>query len=293
MSDKQTSGNREQLRRKLARLLVVLAGIILGQVVLYGPSLAGLKILLPLDYLAASGIYLPRTAETAKIEIQNLYASDLVLVSEPSRRFAVSELRAGRIPMWTPYQFSGAPFVWPKFSPFYALQCCAESPIVLAWTQLVGAIVAGLGFYAFCRRVLRVSFWPAAVCAWCYPLTGFFVLWQGYPTGLPVNWLPWLLLAVDKTVRHASPWAPIGLSAVTCLVLVSGQLDVAGQVLLVSGLYGLWCLLDAYRGRWFQRAGTKGGGDACLWLDAGLSAGGALSPAGPGIHANRRSYGTA
>ena len=57
---------------------------------------------------------------------------------------------------------------------------------------------------------------------------------------------------MDKTARRASPWAPIGLSAVTCLVLVSGHLDVAGQVLLVSGLYALWCWLDAYRGRWFK-----------------------------------------
>ena len=253
MSDNQPSANREQVRRKLARLIVVLAGIVLGQAVLYGPSLAGRKVLLPLDFLAGSSIYLPRTAETEKIEVQNPYAGDLVLLFEPSRRFAVSELRAGRIPMWTPYQYSGVPFIWPKFSPFYVLECCAESPNVLAWSQMVAAIVAGLGTYAFCRSVLRVSFWPAAVCAWCYPLTGFFVLWQGYATGLAVYWLPWILLAVDKTVRRARPWAPIGLSAVTALTLVSGHLDVAGQVLLVSGLYALWCLLDAYRGQWFQR----------------------------------------
>jgi hypothetical protein len=34
---------------------------------------------------------------------------------------------------------------------------------------------------------------------------------------------------------------------VTALVLVSGQVDVAGQVLLASGLYALWCLVDARR----------------------------------------------
>jgi hypothetical protein len=232
--------------------VVVLAGIVLGQIVLYGPSLAGWKILLPLDYLTWRQVYLPRTSETEKIEVQNLYAQDLVLLFEPSRRFAVSELRSGRIPMWTPYQYSGAPFIWPKFSPFYALQCCTESPVVLAWTQMVAAIVAGMGFYAFCRRVLRVRFWPAAVCAWCYPLTGFFILWQGYATGMAVYWLPWLLLAVDQTARLTSPWAPVGLSVVTGLTLVSGHMDVAGQVLLMSGLYALWCLLDAYGARCFQ-----------------------------------------
>ena len=112
---------------------------------------------------------------------------------------------------------------------------------MLAWSQLLAAIVAGLGAYMFSRRVLGVSFWPAAIAAWCYPLTGFFVLWQGYATCLPVVWLPWILLAVDRTARGASVLAPIGLSVVTCLVLISGQLDIAGQVLLASGLYGLWC----------------------------------------------------
>ena len=86
--------------------------------------------------------------------------------------------------------------------------------------------------------MLAVSFWPAAIAAWCYPLTGFFVFWQGYPTGLAVYWLPWILLAVDRTVRGKNPVAPVGLSVVTCLVLVSGHLDIAGQVLLASGLYG-------------------------------------------------------
>jgi hypothetical protein len=252
MSDNLASGGEAWAPRRPARLLIVLAGILLGQIILYGPSLSGRKVLLPLDYLAWPPVYLPKTAETEKIEIQNLYASDLVLFCEPLRRFAVSELRAGRIPMWMPHQFSGAPFCWPKLSPFCALQFCTKSPVVLAWTQLVAAIVAGMGAYIFCQRVLRVSFWPAATCAWCYPLTGFLILWQGYPQALVVYWLPWILLAVDKTVRRASPWAPIGLSAVTCLVLVSGHLDVAGQVLLVSGLYGLWCLLDAHRGGWFQ-----------------------------------------
>jgi hypothetical protein len=167
--------------------------------------------------------------------------------------------------MWAPYHFAGAPFTWPKFSPFLALQCCTASPVVLAWAQLVAAIVGGLGAYIFFRRALTVSFWPAAIAAWCYPLTGFFVLWGGCLTGLAVYWLPWILLAVDKTARGKSPVAPIALSAVTGLVLVSGQLDVAGQVLLASGLYGAWCLYEAHPRQWLQRQARR------AWL--GLAAG--------------------
>ena len=243
--------------RRLARLLIVLAGIILGQAILYGPSLAGRKILLPLDILAEPTYYLPHTPEVAKIELHNVARTDLIDVNEPARRFAAAELHAGRLPMWTPYNFAGAPFIWPKFSPFLALQCLTASPVVLAWSQLLAAIVTGLGAYFFCRRVLAVSFWPAAITSWCYPLTGFFVLWQGYNTCLPVVWLPWMLLAVDKTVRGGSALAPIGLSVVTGLVLIGGQLDVAAQVLLTSGLYGLWRLGEVHRKQWFQRPARK------------------------------------
>ena len=34
-----------------------MAGIVLGQVILYGPSLAGRKVLLPVDYLPAPDVY--------------------------------------------------------------------------------------------------------------------------------------------------------------------------------------------------------------------------------------------
>jgi hypothetical protein len=238
-------------------LVIVLAGIVLGQVILYGPSLAGWRILLPLDNLAEPTVYLPRTAEVEQIEPHNPSRSDLIYLAEPARRFAVAELHAGRLPMWTPYNFAGAPFIWPKFSPYAALQCLTASPVALAWAQLLTALVAGLGAYLFCRCVLGVGFWPAAIVSWCYPLTGFYVLWQGYGPSLSASWLPWILLAVDQTVRGARARAPIALSVVTCLVLVSGQLDVAAQVLLASGCYGLWCLYDACPGQWFQCRARK------------------------------------
>ena len=236
---------------RLARLWVVLTGIVLAQAALYGPSLLGRKVLLPLDDLAARKMYLPQTAEVARIVPQDPYKLDLLVLFEPARRFAVSEWQHGRVPMWAPYHFAGAPFIWPKFSPFLLLECCTASPVVLAWGQMFAAVVAGLGMYAFCRLVLKVSFWRAAVCAWCYPLTGFFVFWLGYPTCAAAYWFPWLLLTVDSAARGANRFAGVGLSVVTCLVLISGHLDVAGQALLASGVYGLWCVADV---RWTAAA---------------------------------------
>jgi hypothetical protein len=186
------------------KFLIVAAGIVLGQAVLYGPSLIGQKILLPLDILAQPGIYIPQTPETAKSVPQNGELSDLIYYSEPARQFAFSEIHQGRFPLWAPYQYGGAPFVWPKYSLFLLLECCAKSPVILAWGQLFAALVAGIGMYFFCRQSLRVGFWPATVCAWGYPLTAFFVLWQGFPTGLAIYWLPWIFLGVDKSTRHES-----------------------------------------------------------------------------------------
>jgi hypothetical protein len=228
------------MRNRIWRITVVLAGITLCQALLYGPSLIGEKILLPLDLLAQPGAYLPRAPESEWPKFKNHTLGDLVLLFEPARQFAASEVRAGRFPMWTPYGFAGAPFIWPKFSPFLAVESLTDSPVILAWGALLAALVAGTGMYAFCRRVLGVSFWPAALASWCYPMTGFFIFWQGFATSLSVYWLPWLLLAVDKSLRQTSPLAPVGLALATCLVLVSGHVDVAGQVLLASGLYGLW-----------------------------------------------------
>ncbi len=239
--------------RRWRGLLLVLAGIVLGQAVLFGPSLIGNKILLPLDILAQAGVYIPQTAETAGRAPHNMTLSDLVYQFEPARQFAISEIHQGRFPWWAPYQYGGVPFIWPKFSPFLLLECLAKSPVILAWVQLLAALVAGTGMYFFCRKALSVGFWPATICAWCYPLTAFFVLWQGFPTGLAVYWLPWLFLAVDRTIRGAHPLAAPGLSVATCLTLVSGHIDVAGQALLGSGIYALWCWWRAHPGNWLDR----------------------------------------
>lgn len=245
--------------------MIVLAGIMAGQAILYGPSLTGAKILLPLDFLALPGVYLPQTPEVKKIIPHDLVLQDLVVQFEPERRFTAAEIHAGRFPMWTTYQYAGSPLVWPKFSPFVLLGCSVLSPVILPWVQLFAAIISGLGFYLFCRRALGVGYWAATIPAWCYPMTGFFVFWQGFPTCGAAYWFPWLLLAVDRTVRRTSPRAIAGLSAVTCLVLISGHIDVAGQALLASGLYAAWCWWDAYGKQWRQgRART-----AVITLTAG------------------------
>jgi len=230
----------------LRRGAIVLAGIVLGQAILHGPSLVGSKIPLPLDLLAVPSFYLPTTPETPRFVPQDFVLGDLIWSVEHARRFTAAELRAGRLPSWTPYPYGGSRFVFPCFSPFWLLKSSVASPVIIAWAELVLASVAGVGAYLFCRRALQVEFWPATFAAWCYPLTGFFVLWAGYAMTGSVAWLPWVLLAVHDAVTRPAGRSGVALAASTCLVLISGQLDVAGQVLLAAGMYAVWCLVDRH-----------------------------------------------
>ncbi|MCP4901994.1 MAG: hypothetical protein GY906_33940 [bacterium] len=239
-------------RRRALRVLVVVAGIFLGQAVLYGPSLTGQRLLLPLDLL--KGTYLPDTDQYKDVEIHDRVLSDRIDSFVWFRRFAAAEVRQGRLPTWTPNIFAGAPFArFDKYCPFHLIYYVFPGPRTLAWVQLVLSLCAGLGAYAFFRVGLGARFFAALVGAWCYPLTFYFVLWQDYPTIRSVVFLPWCLLAVDRVVRTSSRFALWGLAGATSLTLLSGQLDAAGQVLMVSGLFAIAGLVWRLRGEVLTR----------------------------------------
>ena len=164
-------------------IAIAVLGILVGQAIVYGPSLIGKKILLPLDLLAMPGSYLPLTGHYKDIVPHNVTQSDLVLGIEPARQALNSELLAGRAPLWSPFLFTGTPGFRMGLSPAWLPAYLIASPVVLAWTQVLVALIAGLGMFYFCRRILELGPWPSLIAAWCYPLTGAYVLWVG-------QWIP-------------------------------------------------------------------------------------------------------
>ena len=225
---------------------MVLTGVVACQAYLYGPSLLGERIFLPLDLLGRGSIYLSQENATTPVT-SNRALFDLVLSYEPARQFAASEVRAGRLPLWDPHYFAGAPFVvWATYSPFSLPSYLFPSPVTLAWVQLAKALVAALGAYLFFRRVLGVGYWPATFGAWAWPNSAYLVFWAGFPSSFVVAWLPWILLATDATVRRPTGRAGPALAGLTTLAILAGQADIAALVLLCAGLYALWCLVDVY-----------------------------------------------
>ena len=228
------------------RIGSLLAGLILSQAILFWPSLLGQKILLPLDILTQPGVYFP-SAYGPVPNPHNSILADLVTIGVPDRNFSAGEFRSGRWPLWNPMSYSGAPFAgFGKYSPFELVYIAFPSPVTLAWMQLIKSIAAGVGAYLFFRRVLGVHAFPALVGAWCFPLTGIFMYWVGYELPSVCAWLPWLLTSVWQAVKYPWGWGLVGVSIFTCFTLISGHLDIAGQVLLVSGAFGLFTLFSVH-----------------------------------------------
>jgi hypothetical protein len=232
------------------RVGLVLLGILIGQLILYGPSFAGTKILLPLEALSLPKTYIPmkpgQLAQTATAHLT--VASDPVLEDEPARIFRHAELRAGRLPLWNPSQYAGVPNL-SFLSPFAIFAALLRSPRILPWLSFLLASVSGLGMYVFARRVLAVSVWPATIAAWCYPLTGFFLFWQSTSLAHPVVWLPWFLYAIHSVVAKTGPWSAAGLAVATALTIISGHLDMAGLILIAGGLFATWDVWFTWRKR--------------------------------------------
>lgn len=258
--------------RRVLLLLAVALGIAAGQAVLYGPSLTGHRLLLPLDLLKEN--YLPNTDQYRDIEIHDRVLSDRIDSFVWYRRFAANEIREGRLPTWTPHVFAGAPAArFDTYCPFHLIYYLFPRPQTIAWIQLAISLCAGFGAFAFFRIALRARFFAALIGAWCYPLTFFFILWQDYSVARAVAFMPWCLLAVDRVVRSRSGAALWGLAAATAMTLLSGQLDASAQVLLVSGLFGVGCLIWQLRGEVLTRKVIA----PALLLVAGSMAGAAIA----------------
>ena len=258
------------LKSRMLRCLVLLLGLLLPQFLLYGPSLLGQKFLLPLDILCQDRIYIPRAADAPPTFPHNSVLSDLVLLNVHD--FAAREIRAGRYPLWNPNIFAGAPFAgYAKLSPFNALYYCFPTPVTLAWMQVFVTLVAGVGAYLFFRKTMHVNFLPAAIGAWCFPLTGFFVQWQGYGLAYPIAILPWVLLAIYLSTHGKAIWGIVLLALFSGLMLVAGALDVALLAMLGCGFYALWCLWDQHGVRIYRAPGLKAVGALTIGFALGLA----------------------
>jgi hypothetical protein len=132
-----------------------------------------------------------------------LLQSDICYQFEPLNAFLHESLRAGRLPLWTPYLFCGYPIaaegqIAAFYPPALFLGWLLPSSGAINWQIISHAMLACIGMYVLARRLGLVPFaaWLAAVV---FSFSGYFFA-HIHHVGLfrATSWLPLTLVFVDR-----------------------------------------------------------------------------------------------
>lgn len=218
--------------------------------VLLGPALVAGDVLLPLDNLRG---FVPFKGLPPAEPHGNFLQGDLIQLIAPSQQLVRAELLAGRWPLWNPYAGLGLPLLAdPQAQPFQPLTLLA---LPVAWPD-AAAVLAALRLlltltftYLFLRR-LRLRSGPALAGALAFGLSGYLLLWLGWPLANSAVFLPVVLYALARLLPIGEALAPRRRDAALLTAAASGLL-LAGHpetILYVLALAVSFALLRA-RGR--------------------------------------------
>lgn len=200
----------------------------------------------------------------------------------PLRELVGHDLRAGELPVFDPYIWSGAPLLggWNAGAAYPLTWLFAVLPGDAAWTlNLVAAgAAAGLGCYAFLRasRLAVLASWMGATT---FAFGGGMVA-QIPHVGLVIgmSWVPLALLAILRlTARGAVParsrlrWTAV-LAVAVGLVFLAGEPRAVTDGIAVLLLYGAWRVSRLVGVSWRPAAARAGSAVVGLGLGAGLGA---------------------
>jgi len=224
---------------------------------LYGRSLAGGAVLLPLDNLRGN---VPFRELVPAEPHGNLLQGDLLVLIAPARAEARRALAAGGWPLWSPRMGGGLPLLADP-------QAQALEPVVLAAEGPLGGVrapvsVAGLRtflalvFTFLLLRRLGAGEGPALAGGVAYGLGGFLQLWVGWPLANTAALLPAVLYALvlgdERGERRDWTLLTLALAA----LLLAGHPETILYALAVTAAFAVARLRDRPRGRrlpWLAR----------------------------------------
>ena len=131
---------------------------------------------------------------------------DAVDVHYSSQKYFSDNVRQGKLPLWTPYIYSGMPFLAdPQVGAWYPLNwpffVAGITPRSIEWELALHAFLACCGAWLLASELLEGS--PLAILAGVfYGLSGFFAGHSSH-VGMfqAAAWLPWLLWAFIRAIR--------------------------------------------------------------------------------------------
>ncbi|MGD9030846.1 MAG: hypothetical protein PVG25_13660, partial [Anaerolineae bacterium] len=208
-----------------------------------------------------------------------LASGDIFTYFYPYWAEATRAIRAGRLPLWNPFLFMGAPFLansqvgffYPLNWPLWLL-LPAHRAVHL--TVVVHLCLAALNAYLWGRRSLRLRCLAAWTAAAIFALGGYLGAQVEHVNQLQgLAWLPLTLMLHDQASRPRSSVSRraaslLGLGVVIALILLAGHTQTAFIVLVGLGVYGLglplWRGLRGSEWRSLFRGSVLLGGAALL-----------------------------
>ncbi|MBI5367655.1 MAG: YfhO family protein [Planctomycetes bacterium] len=189
------------------------------------------------------------------------------LMSQPWDTWILQTLRAGRLPLWQPWNGLGAPLLGngqsAPFNPLKWLLAGGATGLRETLFLLARPALAALGTCLLAAR-LGLSPWAGCLAATAFMLNGFFLHHLRFPSLHVFCFLPWLLCVGEELLRRP------GMRALASLGLAIGVTGVLG-----AAEPALFCALAACAivgGMTQSRASGRARGWGLLGLAVGLGA---------------------
>lgn len=173
----------------------------------------------------------------------------------PWRTFTTNELKAGRLPLWNPHNFSGSPhlanFQTAVFYPLNSIYLAIDQ--IDAWSLMVflQPLLSSFFAYLYCRRI-GINTYGAVLASIAFSYSTYMNVWLEFQVvGHTILWLPFIFYSIELLVEK---YSFKNFLLVTCSLLFSlfaGHPLDFGSTFLFSGCY---LVFRQWKGGWKKYA---------------------------------------
>jgi hypothetical protein len=177
---------------------------------------------------------------------QAFYWGDFGLYFRPMTELLREQLTVGRLPLWNPYLFSGAPYIgnpqtWPLY-PASVLLLFFSAPVALMVSLVLHIFLAGCSMFLLLHRGhARLGLWPSLLGAVSFMLGGFLVSKSQFPNMLQaLAYVPLLLLCTEQLVQRPNARNVLKLGVALGLQILAAHAQMTVFAVYLMVLLGLW-----------------------------------------------------